>query len=197
MPLMLLFQARVFLAQLVHLALEVLNATLLLLQQLLLGLDDVVELLQVLGRLAGVFRGVLHVAVRETPVHGDRFVDAAARSRTGSVPIHRGALSSLGHCLRSLLLSLLRMKLRCSSAPSTGSAPQQLPSGKALRRWRNSFNPLTGGPLPASVLNVLSCITWLKFSNCVNRVALADLRFNSDTNYTCKVFIKSTSRLKA
>lgn len=100
-PLVLLFQARVFLAQLVHLVLEFLNATLLLLQQLLLGLDDIVELLQVLGRLAGVFRRVLHVAVRETPVHGDRFVAAAARSRTGSVPIrrrHRGALSSRGHC---------------------------------------------------------------------------------------------------
>lgn len=124
-PLMLLLQARVFLAQLVHLALEVLNATLLLLQQLLLGLDDVVELLQVLGRLVGVIRRVLHVVVRETPVHGDRFVDAAARSRTGSVPIHRGVLCSHGHCLRSMLLLLLLVKkLRCSSAPSTGSAPQ-------------------------------------------------------------------------
>lgn len=99
-PLVLLFQARVFLAQLVHLVLEFLNATLLLLQQLLLRLDNVVELLQVLGRFAGVFRRVLHVAVRQTPVHGDRFVDAAARSRTGSVPIRRGALSPLAHCLR-------------------------------------------------------------------------------------------------
>lgn len=135
-PLVLLFQARVLLAQLEHLVLELLNAPLLLLQQLLLGLDDVVELLQVLGRLAGVFRRVLHVAVRETPVHGDRFVDAAARSRTGCVPIRRGArsaLSPLAHCLRSLLLSRLRVKkLRCSSAPSTGSAPQSLPSEQAL-----------------------------------------------------------------
>lgn len=102
-PLVLLFQARVFLAQLVHLVLEFINATLLLLQQLLLRLDDVVELLQVLGRLAGVFRRVLHVAMRKTPVHGDRFVDAAARSRTSSVPIRRGALFPFAHCLCSLL----------------------------------------------------------------------------------------------
>lgn len=82
-PLVLLFQARVLLAQIVHLSLELIDATLLLLQQLLLGLDDVVELLQVLGRLARVFdRRVFHVAVREPRVHGDGSVDAAARSLT-------------------------------------------------------------------------------------------------------------------
>lgn len=69
-PLVLILQARVLLTKITHLLFELFNPILLLLQQLLLGLDDFIELFQVLRRLAGVFGRVFHVDVREMPVHG-------------------------------------------------------------------------------------------------------------------------------
>lgn len=59
-PVMLVLQAGVFVVQLGHLLLQLVYPPLLLLQQLLLRLDNLVQLLQVLRRLAGVLGGALH-----------------------------------------------------------------------------------------------------------------------------------------
>lgn len=61
MPLVFVFKTGIFVAQLRNLLLELLNANLLLLQQLLLGLDNFVKLLQIFGCLVWVVDWALHL----------------------------------------------------------------------------------------------------------------------------------------
>ncbi|MEQ2297299.1 hypothetical protein AMECASPLE_033416 [Ameca splendens] len=73
-PLVLILQTGVFLAQIRHLELQLLNSDSLLLQQILLGLDYLIQLLKVLRRLAWVLRRILHLpqtplCVRESGFH--------------------------------------------------------------------------------------------------------------------------------
>ncbi|CAF96972.1 unnamed protein product [Tetraodon nigroviridis] len=96
-PLVLLLQAGVLRAQLRHLQLQLVDAEPLLLQQPQLGLDDLVQLRQILRRLAGVLRRVLHLVKTTLPVHeGD-----LPRNAKRSVPAHHHARwLSAGGCWR-------------------------------------------------------------------------------------------------
>lgn len=80
-PLVLLFQADVLLAEVRHLVLELIDPDPLLLQKPLLGLYDLVQLLQILRRLAGVLRRVLHLVKSPLAVHGG---DIIPHKRSGA-----------------------------------------------------------------------------------------------------------------
>lgn len=100
-PLVLLFQADVLLAEVRHLVLELIDPDPLLLQKPLLGLYDLVQLLQILRRLAGVLRRVLHLVKSPLAVHGGDIIPhkraerskAAGRSRRKRGEMRRGGSS--------------------------------------------------------------------------------------------------------
>lgn len=119
-PLVLVLQARVLLTQITHLLLQLLDPNLLLLQQLLLGLDDFIQLFQVLRRLAGILGRVFHVDVREMPIHGANWIRRAGFTAAPPLFTFAGAADGVQRGvlkLRSSARPLQRAVQRVCAAP--------------------------------------------------------------------------------
>lgn len=147
-PLVLLFQVDVLLAEVRHLVLQLIDPDPLLLQKPLLGLYDLVQLLQILRRLAGVLRRVLHLVKSPLAVHGGDIIphktkQSKRREGGGGEQRERQTSRTSSSCSRLLTLALSHTRAHRARAAhsvavsaravsTTGESP---PSTSHSWRW--------------------------------------------------------------